>query len=236
MFQRNQTAAIPQQSERPLPALPEARPAGQTITSDVVVPALQNLVGGIGAGVAVERILTIWVVIPRDDVLFWAYSVGLLIFGLATAIRAFRDEIVIMIHAYAERRNNQDYADLLQQLDDARAAMLVKDAEIDRLANLDGGSGNGAVVLTAYKLLSDYYVHQLPFTQTAVGDRKACSRQVWTLITGFFKAAKIINGNGGVLIDNLQDAFAAFMAVHTATTHFERVGGKLVKAIPPAKK
>jgi hypothetical protein len=59
---------------------------------------------------------------------------------------------------------------------------------------------------------------------------------VWTLITGFFKAAKIINGNGGVLIPDLQTAFAEFMRVHTACTHYERVGGKLVKAYPPVRK
>ena len=235
MFQRNQTVTA-NTIERPPPVLPEARPAGQTVTSDVLVPALQNLVGGLGAGVFVERVLYIAGALPQSDVWFWSCSTGLLVFGLATAVRAFRDEIVIMIHAWAERRNNLDYTELLQHLEEARLTISTMQAEIDRLAAVDGGSGNGAVILMAYKLLSDYYVNQLPFTQTAVADRKACSRQVWTLINGFFRAAKIINGNGGVLVDNLQDAFAAFMAVHTATTHFERVGGKLVKAIPPARK
>lgn len=235
LFQRNQTVAA-NPIERPAPILPEARPAGQTVTSDVLVPVLQNLVGGLGAGVAVERVLSIWTAIARDDINFWALSVGLLVFGLATAVRAFRDEIVIMIHAWAERRNAGDYTDLLQQLDDARTTIHTMQAEIDRLANLDGGSGNGAVILMAYKLLSDYYLDGLPFTQTAVLDRKACSKQVWTLITGFFKAAKITNGNGGVLVDDLQTAFAEFMRVHTACAHYERVGGKLVKAIPSGKK
>lgn len=233
MFQRNQTAPTIEQMP---PVLPETRPAGQTVTSDVLVPALQNFVGGLGAAVAVERVLALSTGLPHDDVFFWAGSVGLLVFGLATAIRAFRDEIVIMIHAYAERRNRQDFAELVQERDDARAALLVKDAEIDRLASLDGGSGNGAIVLTAYRLLSDYYANSLAFTQTAVLDRKVCSRQVWNVINGFFREAKIINGNGGVLVDNLQDAFAAFMAVHTRCTHSERVGGRLVKAIPAQSK
>jgi len=166
---------------------------------------------------------------------FWALSVGLLVFGLATAIRAFRDEIVILIHAWAERRNRQDYTDLLTECDGLRTTISTLQAEIDRLAALDGGSGNGAIVLTAYKLLSDYYLNNLPFTQTAVIDRKACSRPVWNVVTGFFKGARITNGNGGVLIDNLEDAFSAFMRTHTACTHSERVGGKLVKVYPPTK-
>lgn len=223
-------------TERLLPALPEARPAGQTVVSDVLVPALQNFVGGVGAGVVVERALYIWTGLGQESVWFWAYSVGLLVFGLATAIRAFRDEIVIGIHAYAERRNNQDYTELVQTLEEARLTISTMQAEIDRLAAVDGGSGNGAVILMAHKLLSDYYVNGLAFTQTEVLDRKVCSRQVWNLVNGFFRAAKIINGNGGVLIDNLPDAFGAFMRVHTACTHFEKVGGKLVKAPPPVKK
>lgn len=234
IVQRNQTSASAM--ERPLPVLPEARPAGQTVTSDVLVPALQNLVGGLGAGVAVERVLSIWTPLVRADVYFWALSVGLLVFGLATAVRAFRDEVVLFVRSYAERRNIGDYTELLKQLDDSRITIQTMQAEIDRLASLDGGSGNGAVVLMAYRLLSEYYLDGLPFTQTEVLNRKACSRQVWTLITGFFKAAKIINGNGGVLIPDLQTAFAEFMRVHTACTHYERVGGKLVKAYPPVRK
>ncbi len=230
-MQRNQTISIPT-IERPLPALPEARPAGQTVVSDVLVPALQNFVGGIGAGVVTERALYIWTGLAQESVWFWAYSVGLLVFGLTTAIRAFRDEIVIMLHAYAERRNTLDYSELVQHLEDARLTISTMQAEIDRLAAVGGGRGNGAVILMAYRLLSDYYLNGLAFTQTDVLDRKICSRQVWTLITGFFKAAKITNGNGGVLIDNLKDAFGAFMQVHTACTHFEKVGGKLVKAPP----
>jgi len=235
MIQRNQSISIPT-IDRPLPALPEARPANQTVVSDVLVPALQNIVGGLGAGVVVERVLHIVGALPQPDVWFWASTVGFLVFGLATAIRAFRDEVVIGIHAWAERRNNQDYTELVQTLEEARLTISTMQAEIDRLANLDGGSGNGAVILMAYKLLSDYYVNGLPFTQIEVLDRKACSKQVWTLITGFFKAAKITNGNGGVLIDNLPDAFGEFMRVHTACTHYERVGGKLVKAISTGKK
>ena len=232
-MQRNQTINIPT-IDRPLPALPEARPAGQTVVSDVLVPALQNFVGGVGAGVVVERVLYIWSGLGQESVLFWSYSVGLLVFGLATAIRAFRDEIVIMIHAHAERRNTLDYSELVQKNVDQQQTITIQQAEIDRLAAVDGGSGNGAVILMAYKLLSDYYVNSLPFTQTEVLDRKAYSRQVWNLVTGFFRAAKIINGNGGVLIDNLPDAFGAFMQAHTACTHFEKIGGKLVKAYPPA--
>jgi len=229
---RQQTVATIEQMPA---ALPEARPAGQTVTSDVLVPALQNLLGGFGAGVFVERVLSIWTPLLRDDVTFWAMSVGFLVFGLATATRAFRDEIVILIHAWAERRNRQDMTDLMQERDDLRTTIITLNAEIDRLASLDGGSGNGAIVLVAYRLLSDYYTSGLAFTQTAVLDRKVCSRPVWNVITGFLKAAKIINGNGGVLIDDLQIAFHEFMRVHTACTHSERVGGKLVKVYPPTK-
>ena len=76
------------------------------------------------------------------------------------------------------------------------------------------------LILMAHKLLSDYYVNGLAFTQTEVLDRKVCSRQVWNLVNGFFRAAKIINGNGGVLIDNLPDAFGALW--YTRLAHFER--------------
>lgn len=233
MIQRNQTTSAI--DTRPLPTLPEARPAGQTVTSDVLVPALQNLLGGVGAGLVVERVLSVWFIIPRDAVNFWAYSVTLLVFGLATAIRAFRDEIVIMLHAWAERRNRQDYTELLQQNADLTLTISTLQAEVNRLASMDGGSGNGAVILIAYKLLSDYYLNQLPFTQIAVAERKACSRTVWAIINDFFRKAKIVNNNGGVLVDNLPDAFAAFMQAHNACTSFRTVGGKLIKAVPPTK-
>ncbi len=233
MQQRNQTINA-LSTDRPLPALPEARPAGQTVTSDVLVPALQNLLGGVGAGLVVERVLTLWFFVPDADIVFLSVSVGMLVFGLATAIRAFRDEIVIMIHAWAERRNREDYSELLQQNADLTLTISTLQAEVNRLAGMDGGSGNGAVILIAYKLLSDYYLNQLPFTQTAVAERKACSRTVWNIINDFFRKAKIVNNNGGVLIDNLPDAFAAFMQTHNACTSFRNVGGKLVKAIPPA--
>jgi hypothetical protein len=233
MFQRNQTVST---IDRPQAALPEARPAGQTVVSDVLVPTLKSVVGGVGVGLIVERVLSIWGALPQDTVWFWSYSVGLFAFAVIAVFLALRDEIVIGIHAWAERRNAGDYTDLLTQLDDARLTISTMQAEIDRLAAVDGGSGNGAVILMAYRLLSDYYVNSLPFTQTEVLDRKVCSRQVWTLVTGFFKVAKITNGNGGVLVDNLPDAFGAFMKAHTACTHFEKVGGKLVKAPPPAAK
>lgn len=233
-MQRNQTISLAP-TNQPAPTLPEARPAGQTVTSDVLVPALQNLLGGVGAGLVVERVLSIWFFIPRSAVEFWAYSVALLVFGLATAIRAFRDEWVLLVHAWAERRNNADYAELVQQNADLTLTISTLQAEVNRLASMDGGSGNGAVILIAYKLLSDYYLNQLPFTQTAVAERKACNRVVWTLINDFFRKAKIVNNNGGVLVDNLPDAFAAFMQAHNACTSFRNVGGKLVKAIPPAR-
>ncbi len=229
---RNQTVLA---QERPLPVLPEARPAGQTITSDVLVPALQNFLGGVGAGLVVERVLSIWFFVPRSAVEFWAYSVALLVFGATTSVRAFRDEWVLLVHAWAERRNQIEYTELLQKAADLRLAITIKDAEIDRLASQDGGSGNGEVVRVAYKLLSDYYLNQLPFTQVGVAERRACSRVVWTVCNDFFRKAGIVNGNGGVLVDNLQDAFAAFMRVHTACTSSRNVGGKLIKALPPTK-
>jgi len=232
MIRNQTTSAI---DTRPLPVLPEARPTGQTVTSDVLVPALQNLLGGVGAGLVVERVLSVWFIVPRDAVNFWAYSTGLLVFGLATAVRAFRDEIVIMLHAYAERRNRQDYADLVKENADLTLTVSTLQAEVNRLASMDGGSGNGVVILTAYRLLSDYYLNQLPFTQVAVAERKACSRTVWGVVNDFFRKAKIVNGNGGVLIDNLPDAFAAFMQVHNACTSHRNVGGKLIKALPPTK-
>ncbi len=231
---RNQTVSI-HEIDRPLPVLPEARPAGQTVVSDVLVPALQNLLGGVGAGLVVERVLSIWFFIPRDAIEFWAYSVALLVFGATTSVRAFRDEWVLLVHAFAERRNREDYTELVQRNAELTLALTIKDAEIERLAALDGGTGNGAVIQTAYRLLSDYYLNQLPFTQTAVQDRKACPRALWNVINDFFRKAKIINGNGGILVDNLPDAFAAFMQAHNSCTSHRNVGGKLIKAYPPAK-
>lgn len=231
MIQRNQSVLTPMM-ERPLP---EARPANQTVTSDVLVPALQNLLGGVGAGLVVERVLSVWFFMSRDTINFWAYSVALLVFGLATAVRAFRDEVVIMIHAWAERRNNLDFTELLKENEGLRLQASTLQAEVERLASMDGGSGNGAVIQIAYKLLSDYYLNQLPFTQTAVAERKACSRTVWNIINGFFRAAKIIDGNGGVLVGDLATAFSEFMRVHNTCTSHRNVGGKLVKALPPAK-
>ena len=236
MSLRRPSVPIPQTVERLSPILPEFKPTNQTVTSDVLVPALKCALGGLCGGIFTERVLVLLNIYERATINYAALSAGLLVFSVAGLILAFRDEIVLWVRNYAEKRNTHDYSELVQKNVDQQQTITIQQAEIDRLAAVDGGSGNGAVILMAYKLLSDYYVNSLPFTQTEVLDRKACSRQVWNLVNGFFRAAKIINGNGGVLIDNLPDAFGAFMQVHTACTHFEKVGGKLVKAPPPVKK
>jgi hypothetical protein len=166
--------------------------------------------------------------------------VGLLVFGLATAIRAFRDEIVIMIHAWAERRNRQDYTELLQERDALQAQVLTLNDEIQRLRQNDSGTADGRIHELAMSLLWNYYQSGEKFTWAAVNERNQAgpvkiSRAVWDVITDFFRAAKVIDGNGGVKVDNFQEAWAEFLKVHMNCTSRRMVSKRLIKALPPAK-
>ena len=90
-------------------------------------------------------------------------------------------------------------------------------------------------------LLWNYYQTGEKMTWAAVNERNKVgtikiTRDVWNVLTEFFRAAKIIDGNGGVKVDNFQIAWVEFLKVHMACTSRRMVSGKLIKALSPAKK
>lgn len=89
----------------------------QTLERDVLVPVFQNLAGGLGVFVVIVAI-QLWRIdygysaVTLSDVILGATYCGMGAFGLACAVRAFRDEWQMFVYhrsrGWAEGRTNKD--------------------------------------------------------------------------------------------------------------------------------
>jgi|WetSurMetagenome_2_1015567.scaffolds.fasta_scaffold67505_2 hypothetical protein len=91
----------------PAPSVNQPREAASIWMSGVVAPFVQNIIGGIG--VAVIAGLIGLAVAPGNPVLVSkaAAIAGAVVFGGACAIRAFRDEIAMVVAAYADGQREE---------------------------------------------------------------------------------------------------------------------------------
>lgn len=141
--------------------LPQA-PAVHGKESAVVVPLLQNLAGGFAVDLLVSTIGTVVATggtgePPGPQFVQWfsgaGLVLGLLTFAVFTIIRAFRDEIGILVAAWARGRANQVNSQTAQELAAARQRI----AELEKALREQGGeqaAHEGEVQSDAYRLLA----------------------------------------------------------------------------------
>lgn len=129
---------------------PQAREASSIWMSGVVAPFAQNIMGGIGVAVIAALIgMALW---PDSGiaVVKGAAIAGAVVFGGACAIRAFRDEIGMVVASYA--------AGSLDATTDALRAENAKLlAEIDRLKSEGMVANQWGAREAAERLMTDYW-------------------------------------------------------------------------------
>jgi hypothetical protein len=202
----------------PLTTTAPARPEAATIWMDgVVKPVAQNLIGGVGVAV-VAGLLGGMV---TDDALLVGKIAGIagaVVFGAACAVRAFRDEIGILVAAYTAGQRDETVAALR-----AENGRLV--AEIERLKSEGMVAHAWGAREAAERLAQDYY--RIAATggnlDTCLSREQAMlrgySRAEWEQGVGFLRHAGVLaKGNrGGIWTSVSEEAALAAIARHAAT-------------------
>jgi hypothetical protein len=73
----------------------------QNVERDVAVPLFQNFVGGVGVATVIMAVGLLWMRDLSVELLIWAGCCGLGAFGLASLVRAFRDEVSYVAYHWA---------------------------------------------------------------------------------------------------------------------------------------
>lgn len=104
-------------------------PEPTTFMTHVVIPLLQNLVGGLAVGVLCSVVAIglgryfLWQII-LDELKIWSLLAGLLVTSLATVVRFFGDDLGIVLAAYRLGRRSADrqISALVAEVEQLRAA------------------------------------------------------------------------------------------------------------------
>jgi len=202
----------------PAPAqLPTQQPreAASIWMSGVVAPFVQNIIGGIG--VAVIAGLIGLAVAPNNPVLVVKASAiaGAVVFGGACAIRAFRDEIAVVVAAYAEG-----------SLDATTEALRSENGRL--LAEVERMKAEGMVAHTwgareaAERLVTSYFT-AVAANQDVRGHlaraesmQRGLSRAQWEQGVRFLQNAGVLDR--GTLLAVSEEAALAAIARHAATS------------------
>jgi hypothetical protein len=98
----------------------------QNVERDVAVPLFQNFVGGVGVATVIMAVGLLWMRDVSVELLIWAGCCGLGAFGLASLVRAFRDEVSYVAYhwarGWAEGRAIDELDILYEENDRLRAA------------------------------------------------------------------------------------------------------------------
>lgn len=190
----------------------------------VWIPLAQNLAGGI-LGVGTAMTITLWKLLGVD--LYASLEVALLsggmVFGIATMIRMFRDEIRFLVSAWGEKqdrltrealhRENAELKELVKQLE-------AKGAITDAMTAL----------LTARKLIFQAYGQRLSISREACAAR-GMTRPTWEAGNKVLRTAGVVNGKSELLLPTEVEAWAAVMkSQDTGMGHYDVApDGSLVK-------
>jgi hypothetical protein len=199
--------------------LPQTREAASIWMSGVVAPLAQNIIGGVG--VAVIAGLIGLALAPDNPVLVVkaAGVAGAVVFGGACAVRAFRDEIGMIVAAYAEGSLDATTEALRQE----NARLL---AEVERLKSEGMVAHAWGAREAAERLTQDYYQ-----VARRGGDTDKClsreqamlrgmSRGQWEQGIGFLRNAGVLErgAKGGIWTAVSEEAALAAIARHAATS------------------
>lgn len=198
------TAAVPGAAIQPQPAPPT--PEELLIHSEragVWIPLAQNFWGGVGAATVITiglHYLAEWPFWPSFEA---AALTGGIIFGLATMVRMFRDEIGYVVARWGEK---QDRA--------ARQALEERNRQLEEVvkayADKDLLSNRYTALLTIERLLGDYYDRHWDVTR-AEAMRRGMTRPAWDAAMTILRNAGVVNGKGGMQFATKPEAWSAVM-------------------------
>lgn len=214
-----QTYVPPAPAPAQLPAQ-QPREAASIWMSGVVAPFVQNIIGGIGVAVIAGLIgLALW----PDNVVQVAKGsaiAGAVVFGGACAIRAFRDEIAMVVAAYAEGQRDETTEALRRE----NGRLL---AEVERLKDEGMVAHAWGAREAAERLVQDYY--QASRTGKTDLDRvisreqsmlRGMSRAQWEQGVQFLRNADVLErgAKGGIWTSGSEESALAAIARHAAVS------------------
>lgn len=170
----------------------------------VWIPLAQNFAGGI-LGVGSVTTITLWKLFNVEPAaaLEAALFSGLVVFGLATMVRMFRDEIRFMVAAWGERQDRATRAALQAHNDELQTV-------VAELRNRDLLDHRYSAMLTVERLLGDRYDRGLDITRTACLGR-GMTRAAWDDAMEMLRGAGVVDGQGKLKMATKPDAWSAVM-------------------------
>ena len=217
----------------PSPTENQPREAASIWMAGVVAPLAQNVIGGIGTAVLGALIgLALW---PGESTTILKASsiAGATVFGLACMIRAFRDEISIIVSAYAAG-----------SLDATKEALRAENvrllAEVDRLKSEGMVAHSWGAREAAERMVRDYYVAVAAnvrdmdkvISRSAAMER-GMTRAEWEAGVKVLQNAGILErgARGGNWTSGSEEAALAALARHAAVSrvHIRAANGDMAK-------
>lgn len=204
----------------PAPVAPEKFLSSE-VEQGVLVPQLQNLLGGLAVTVAVEWLIYLvwWRDVPPLDALAQmpalpGLTAGVLVWCVATVVRAFRDESGFLVAKWAERHDAARAVSDRAQLDALRAQ--VRELETRSLV-----SNRYAAQETAERILADWYEKRLP-TSRAECLKRGMTRPDWDAAMKILRGAGVIGDNGQVLLADPDEAWRRVVRQQAASRSWQR--------------
>lgn len=203
--------AAPLAGNPPVP--PPPREASSIWMRDVVAPFVQNIEGGIGVAVIVCLVGFGLTPTHMATVGKVAVACGAFIFGGACAIRAFRDEIGMIVAAYAA--GSLDATTEALRAENSRLL-----AEIERLKSEGMVAHSWGAREAAERLVSSYFA-AIAANQDVRGHlaraesmQRGLSRAQWEQGVRFLQGAGVLDR--GVILSGSEEAGLAAIARHAA--------------------
>lgn len=186
----------------------QALTPGQSWTDNVIVPLVQNILGGAAtAGLLAISYTAYTGATPGNSVLLWCYLAGGALTCLATLTRFFADDLGLLVRAYrvGQRSRDGQIAALELELRTATDAMTASEAD-------------GMMVSATRKHLEFYerarkdaaklievHFNGDSIARTAMGARGLGQRD-WERATRLLKASGVMNGDGSIIVRNPSQA------------------------------
>jgi len=201
----------------PLPPLltPVQRESSSIWMQSVVAPFMQNIVGGLGVFVLALIVGTRFWSLDRAAPIA-LYAAGF-VFGIACAVRAFRDEIGMVLSAFVEHQLTQ-VLEALQVENDKLVA------ELERLKSEGMVAHAWGAREAAERLVLDYYADQSNEPEQCLGRapsmQRGMTRAQWEQGTAFLQHAGILQRDmhGRIWQAVSHDVALAMIARHAASS------------------
>lgn len=225
---------------RPLTGQPAAeelpQPVEQHFHSSVLVPILQNILGGLGVAllvwVAYDILARRALVSPDPGVAwFWARVLGIGFAAFATVLRFFADDVGLIKAAYeAGADSRQDEVNHLQmEVDSLRR----------RILSIPGINGDGETreyaraeqVLSNARLLIERYYNGHSITRADVIQGTAMGQKDWNRAYALLRHARIVDEDGAWLVEQYDDAVTALDDGAAPGLELARYGGQAAWAL-----